>query len=214
MKLKNLVDKDGFLFDNIYVKQIFLKDMFLMRVIAGDKKGRRLVTPSGLETRPTSDKVKEALFSIIQFDLDGALFLDLFSGSGQIGIEALSRGAQKAVFVDMGRQACDCIKKNVIAVEYLRHAEIINANAEDYLSRCPHKFDIVFMDPPYMQGLVEKVFEKTTSVCKDSAIIICEVSAGQKLFEECNGFCLGRRYRYGKTELAVYRKQDSQLEIY
>lgn len=185
-----------------------------MRVIAGDKKGRRLEAPNGLETRPTSDKVKEALFSIIQFDLDGAVFLDLFSGSGQIGIEALSRGAKKAVFVDMSRQAVDCIKKNVVAAEYVRKAEVIQANAEDYLSRCTHKFDIVFMDPPYMQGLIEKVFEKTVALCRDSAIIICEIPAGHELFGEVNGFVLSRRYRYGKTELALFRKQDSQLEIY
>ena len=84
-----------------------------MRVIAGDKKGRKLVTPEGLDTRPTSDKVKEALFSIIQFELEGAKFLDLFAGSGQMGIEALSRGAKSAVFVDAREDACSLIRENL-----------------------------------------------------------------------------------------------------
>lgn len=185
-----------------------------MRVIAGDKKGRRLTAPEGLETRPTTDKVKEALFSIIQFDLPGAIFLDLFAGSGQIGIEALSRGAEKAVFVDFGKKACGAIKENLIAVEYVRRSEVHQKNVEDYLSVCREKFDIVFMDPPYKLDIIEGIFEKTAAVCKDDAIIICEIPLNQPLFEETCGFALHRRYRYGKTELALYRKKETETEIY
>ena len=105
-----------------------------MRVIAGDKKGRRLVTPEGLDTRPTSDKVKEALFSIIQFELAGAHFLDLFAGSGQMGIEALSRGAERAVFVDMGRKPAECIRQNLKALELSDRAEVHMLSVNDLKS--------------------------------------------------------------------------------
>ena len=185
-----------------------------MRVIAGDKKGRRLATPEGLETRPTTDKVKEALFSIIQFDLPGASFLDLFAGSGQIGIEALSRGAERAVFVDSGKKACSVIKENLTAVEYVRKSEVHQKNVEDYLSLCGEKFDIVFMDPPYEMGLIRPVFEKVVLNCRDDAIIICEIPLNEELFEEIGGFELRRRYRYGKTELALFRKKETETEIY
>jgi len=185
-----------------------------LRVIAGDKKGRRLLSPEGLETRPTTDKVKEALFSIIQFDLPGASFLDLFAGSGQIGIEALSRGAERAVFVDSGKKACSVIKENLTAVEYIRKSEIHQKNVEDYLSICSEKFDIVFMDPPYDADLICPIFDKIVSACKDDAIIICEIPLDEELFEEMNGFELRRRYRYGKTELVLFRKKETETEIY
>ncbi len=185
-----------------------------MRVIAGDKKGRRLSAPDGLDTRPTSDKVKEALFSIIQFELDGADFLDLFAGSGQMGIEALSRGANSAVFVDSGRKACDCIRQNLASTGLLGCGEMVCRNVGDYLSSCTRKFDVVFMDPPYREGLIEPIFERVTEVTRDSGVIICEIPRGAELCEEINGFVLRRRYRYGKTELALFRKAEIQTEIY
>ena len=185
-----------------------------MRVIAGDKKGRRLVAPEGLSTRPTSDKVKEALFSIIQFDLPDAEFLDLFSGSGQMGIEALSRGAKYAVFVDSGKKAVDCVKQNLVATGLLGCSEVYMKSAEDYLNSCRRKFDIVFMDPPYQEGLIEPIFEMVARVTDDMGMIICEIPLGAEISEEAGGFSLKRRYRYGKTELALFRKQEAQTEIY
>lgn len=185
-----------------------------MRVIAGDKKGRRLVTPDGLDTRPTSDKVKEALFSIIQFELDGADFLDLFAGSGQMGIEALSRGAKSAVFVDSGKKACECIRQNLSSTGLLGCGEIVCRSVPEFLSSCSKKFDIVFMDPPYKEGLIEPIFESVTEVTRDGGIIICEIPRGAELCEQINGFTLRRRYRYGKTELVLFRKGDAQTEIY
>lgn len=185
-----------------------------MRVIAGDKKGRRLVTPDGLDTRPTSDKVKEALFSIIQFELDGASFLDLFAGSGQMGIEAISRGAERAVFVDSGKKPCDCIRQNLKELSLSDRAEVKMQNAESYLSLCSEKFDIIFLDPPYKEELVSAVFEAVTRVANDTAAIICEVPKGLEVLENVNGFSLKKRYRYGKTELVLFRKEDGQTEIY
>ena len=185
-----------------------------MRVIAGEKRGRRLLTPEGLDTRPTSEKVKEALFSIIQFELDGANFLDLFAGSGQMGIEALSRGAKRAVFVDFGKKPCDCIRQNIKALELCDRAEVSSRTVNEYISLCSEKFDIVFMDPPYREELILPIFERVTEITSGDGVIICEIPAGKKLFDSVNGFELKRRYRYGKTELALYRAQNSETEIY
>lgn len=185
-----------------------------MRVIAGEKKGRRLVTPEGLDTRPTSDKVKEALFSIIQFELEDAEFLDLFAGSGQMGIEALSRGAKYAVFVDFGKKACDCIRQNLAVTGLSGRSEVVMRGVSEYLVGCTRRFDIVFMDPPYREGLIEPIFERVTELVRDSGVILCEVPRGAEMCEQMNGFVLKRRYRYSKTELVLYRKEDAQAEIY
>ncbi len=185
-----------------------------MRVIAGDKKGRRLVTPEGLDTRPTSDKVKEALFSIIQFELSGAHFLDLFAGSGQMGIEALSRGAERATFVDMGRKPVECIRQNLKALGLSDSAEVHMQNVNDFVSFCNKKFDIVFMDPPYRDGLVAAILDRVAEITSESGAIICEVPKGEELPENVGDFELARRYRYGKTELALFRAKSAQTEIY
>ena len=185
-----------------------------MRVIAGDKKGRRLVTPEGLDTRPTSDKVKEALFSIIQFELAGAHFLDLFAGSGQMGIEALSRGAERATFVDMGRRPIECIKENLRVLDLLGSAEVYAQNVNDFVSFCSKKFDIVFMDPPYSDNLIVPILDRVAEITREGGAIICEVPKGESLPESAGAFELARRYKYGKTELALYRAKDAQTEIY
>jgi len=185
-----------------------------LRVIAGDKKGRRLITPEGLDTRPTGDKVKEALFSIIQFELEGASFLDLFAGSGQMGIEALSRGADRAVFVDNGKRAIECIRANIKALSLDSKSEIRQLDAQSFISSCSEKFDIIFLDPPYKEGYISALFASLTYLVNDSGAIICEVPRGLELSEQVNGFYLKKRYRYGKTELVVYRKKDSETEIY
>ncbi len=185
-----------------------------MRVIAGYKKGRRLVTPEGLDTRPTSDKVKEALFSIIQFELDGAHFLDLFAGSGQMGIEALSRGAERAIFVDMGRKPTECIRQNLRELGLSDRAEVHMQSVSDFVSFCSKKFDIVFMDPPYRDDLIIPILDRVAKITHESGAIICEIPKGEALPESAGEFELRRRYRYGKTELALYRAKNAETEIY
>ena len=188
--------------------------MFLLRVIAGEFRGRKLMAPEGLETRPTSDKVKEALFSIIQFELDGAEFLDLYAGSGQMGIEAISRGTEKSVFVDFGKKPYDCIKQNVVSLGISSKAEIYQKSVEDFLSTHNKKYDFIFLDPPYKKDMINPLLEKVTALCKDSGAIICEISRGEEVLEEVGGFYLKKRYRYSKTELVVFRKRDCETEIY
>ena len=126
-----------------------------MRVITGSARGRRLKELEGLETRPTTGKVKEALFSVIQFDIEGRRVLDLFAGTGQLGIEALSRGAECAVFVERRRDALQVIRENLEACGMTDKARVVNGDAMSYL-KSGEKFDLIFLDPPYASGLLEQ----------------------------------------------------------
>ncbi len=169
-----------------------------MRVITGSARGKRLRTLEGLEVRPTSDKVKEAIFSIIQFDLPGASVLDLFAGSGQLGIEALSRGAEKAVFVDKSKNSINCVRENVESCGFSDRSKIIISDGIDYLRSCP-AFDIVLLDPPYRLGLVEKALLGLEGKVSENGSVICEHEAGLVLPEKISGLIRKKEYSYGKT---------------
>lgn len=130
------------------------------RVIAGAARGIELTAPEGLNTRPTADRLKEALFSTIQFELPGCRFLDLFAGSGGAGLEALSRGARSAVFVEQNAQAAECIRKNLERTRLADGGRILQESADDALRRLSGekaRFDVIFMDPPYRKGYEETI---------------------------------------------------------
>lgn len=127
-----------------------------MRIITGSRRGRKLKTLPGDAVRPTPDRVKEALFNILQFDLEGRVFLDLFAGSGQIGLEALSRGAKRAVFVDSAKASCGVVLENIHTTGFENEAQVMNAEYASYLLRCTETFDIAFLDPPYRAGHAHK----------------------------------------------------------
>ena len=129
-----------------------------MRVITGTARGRRLKELQGMETRPTTDKVKESLFSIIQFDIEGRRVLDLFAGTGQLGIEALSRGAAEAVFVDRRPDAVRLVQENLALCGFTDRARVKSGDALAYL-KSGEKFDLIFLDPPYGTGMLEKAME-------------------------------------------------------
>ena len=133
-----------------------------MRVITGKARGTVLKTPEGLATRPTTDRVKEALFSIIQFDIPGARVLDLFGGTGQLGIEALSRGAKFSVFVDQGAQACALIRENLKRTRFESSAKVIQSDYDLYLRKNSDKFDIILLDPPYAEVFLENSLSHCT----------------------------------------------------
>ena len=135
-----------------------------MRVITGKARGVQLKTPEGMDTRPTADRVKEAMFSSIQFDIPGAKVLDLFGGTGQLGIEALSRGAAQAVFVDAGSTACRLIKENLKRTRLEAQGTVICCDYLDYLKRCKDRFDIIFLDPPYAETFLETSLNKITEI--------------------------------------------------
>ena len=152
-----------------------------MRVITGSARGVQLKTPEGLVTRPTTDRVKEAMFSIIQFDIPGASVLDLFGGTGQLGIEALSRGAQSAVFVDAGEPACRLIRENLKKTRLEGQSKVIRSDYMDYLSRCREQFDIILLDPPYAEVFLENALKRITEIdiLRSNGIIVTERPLGK-----------------------------------
>ena len=179
-----------------------------MRVITGTARGKRLRELPGLATRPTTDRVKEALFSIIQFEIPGAAVLDLFSGTGQLGIEALSRGAKSAVFVDAGEPACRLIRENLKRTKLEADAKVVRSDYMAYLKRCREKYQIIFLDPPYAEVFLENALKCITEIdiLQSGGIIVAERPAGKELPWEFEGFTRSRDYKYGSTLLTVYRK--------
>jgi len=149
----------------------------MMRIITGNARGIRLDTLEGEETRPTSERVKEAVFSMLQFDIEGRFVLDLFSGSGQMALEALSRGAAQAVLVDKSKKAINVIEKNANKTKLSSNCVIFNADCLDFIKRYRgEKFDIVFLDPPYASGLYVPVLKAIYEygLLKKTTLIICE----------------------------------------
>lgn len=185
-----------------------------MRVIAGKAKGIVLKTPEGLQTRPTADRVKEALFSIIQFELQSARVLDLFGGSGQLGIEALSRGASSAVFVDAANSACKLIRENLKRTKFENVSSVVCSDYLAYLSKCRDKFDIILLDPPYAEVFLENALKRITEIdiLHSGGIIITERPLEKTLSLEFAGYVRSRDYKYGKTILTLYRK-DRQDDL-
>ncbi len=181
-----------------------------MRVITGSARGRRLKTLDGLEVRPTADKVKEAVFSIIQFDIEGSAVLDLFSGSGQLGIEALSRGVKSCVFVDSSRAALDITRENISAAGFRDSSETINSDGINYLRMCRKEFDITLLDPPYRKGLIEQALPLLEGHMSARGVIVCEHEKGLVLPESAGTMIKHKVYRYGKTEVTVYRTASSE----
>jgi 16S rRNA (guanine(966)-N(2))-methyltransferase RsmD len=179
-----------------------------MRVITGEARGRKLITLEGEDVRPTTDKVKEAVFSAIQFDIQGRKFLDLFAGSGQLGIEALSRGAESAVFVDSSRKAVDIIRKNLANTGFYDRAEVLHTDGLSYLSMTGEQFDIVYLDPPYSTGVLQEVLPKVIEKVKKTGIIIVENPEKEEIFEKYGEFMLDRQKHYGKIKITMYRHKD------
>ena len=179
-----------------------------MRVITGKARGVQLKTPDGMTTRPTSDRVKEAMFSIIQFEIPGARVLDLFGGTGQLGIEALSRGAKSAVFVDAGEPACRLIRENLKRTRLENDGKVIRADYLDYLKRCKETFDIIFLDPPYAEVFLENALKciAEIDILQSGGIIVTERPVGKELPWDFEGFTRSKDYKYGNTVLTIYRR--------
>lgn len=179
-----------------------------MRVITGKARGIVLKTPEGLQTRPTADRVKEAIFSIIQFEIPGTKVLDLFGGTGQLGIEALSRGAQSAVFVDAGEPACKLIKENLRRTKLEDQARVVRSDYLQYLSGCREKFDIILLDPPYAEVFLENSLNRISEIdiLQSNGIIVTERPLDKELTWDLPGFSRSKDYKYGNTLITIYRK--------
>lgn len=179
----------------------------MMRVITGSARGRKLETLYGEDiTRPTTESVKEALFSMIQFEIEDKKVLDLFAGSGQLGIEALSRGARHCTFLENNRDAVNITQKNVNHCGFGDKANIVFSDAFSYLMR-KESFDIAFIDPPYNKGMVLKALPLVLRLMSADGVVICETSAGESLPENIDEWYADRCRRYGKTKLTLYRKE-------
>ena len=179
-----------------------------MRVISGKARGVNLKTPAGTATRPTADRVKEAVFSIIQFDLPGATVLDLFGGTGQLGIEALSRGAKNAVFVDERDDACKLIRENLKRTKLEGEGRVIRSDYSAFLKSTSQKFDIIFLDPPYAEVFLENSLNLITQIdiLQSGGIIVTERPVEKELLINFTGYNRSKDYKYGNTLITLFRK--------
>ena len=183
-----------------------------MRVITGTARGRKLRELPGMETRPTTDKVKESIFNIIQFDIEGRRVLDLFAGTGQLGIECLSRGAASAVFVDRRADAVKLIRENLRLTELEDRARVVAGDSMEYLKSIREPFDIIFLDPPYAAGLLEPAIAHIAKfdILAPHGIIAAEHPAARVLPALAPPYRLHRTYRYGKIALTLYRRGGNE----
>ena len=160
-----------------------------------------------MDIRPTTDNVKESVFNILQFDIEGRRVLDLFAGTGQLGIECLSRGAKEVVFIDQSRDAVKIVKENLKACGF--SAPVLQQDALSYLNACG-KFDLIFVDPPYDEGLYKPVLDKINSIdiLSEGGIILCESRRETDMPEMQAPYFKRKEYRYGKVKLSLYSKES------
>lgn len=185
-----------------------------MRVISGSARGKILEAVPGMNTRPTTDRVKESVFNILQFHIAGASVLDLFAGTGQMGIEALSRGAARAVFVDSSPKALAVIRKNIAAARVQARAEVLQTDFKQALQQLKQqKFDILFLDPPYGGEILNSALNHVElfDILSTDGIIICESSVEDTI--TCpNGYIVHKTYRYGAICLTAIRRKEQENE--
>lgn len=179
-----------------------------MRVIAGTARGRRLDTLPGPDTRPTLERVKEAMFSAVAPLLPGAAVLDLFAGSGQLGLEALSRGAASCVFVDSSPQAAQVVLRNAERLGFGPRSRVVREGAEGFLARSRERFDLLLLDPPYGGGFFPGLLRAAARVCAGGAVLMCESARDVPMPCEAWGLRLQKQYRYGAVQVCRYAAED------
>ncbi len=177
-----------------------------MRVVAGDYKGRKLDGPLDNRVRPTSDKVKEALFSIIMNHVDDAVVCDMFAGTGGLGIEALSRGSRLCYFIDESRESIKYIEQNISKCRAEEYSRVIYGDAIKSLKRIKEKVDIFIIDPPYMSGLEDSALEQISNLnlLSENGVIVVEHHKDTQLSEQLHGFTKVKERKYGTIVLSIY----------
>lgn len=184
-----------------------------MRIITGSARGKRLQAPAGLHTRPTTDRVKESVFNIIQWDLEGRRVLDLFGGSGQLGLEALSRGAADCTIVDGDKNAQNIIEANIKSCGFGERCRLVRGDAFFFLQRQGKgSYHVIFLDPPYGGELLNRAVE---SICRidilaQGGIIVCESAVDDLLTEPPAPYRTVKRYAYGHTAVTIITKEDAE----
>ncbi len=183
-----------------------------MRIITGSARGTKLETLAGEETRPTIERVKEAVFSMIQFDIEGRRVLDLFGGSGQMGLEALSRGAQVCTLVDNNPDAVAIIKRNAQKTHLYEKCRVISTDWNLFLRGTKEQYDIVFLDPPYALRLLEPALRRLTekNLLAEHALVICE--DGTDEIPEIPGLRMVRHQKYSHVYITVYTKEAAETQ--
>ena len=179
-----------------------------MRVITGTARGRKLITTPGQDVRPTSDMVKEAMFSIVQNEIPAAKVLDLFAGSGQLGIEALSRGAAHVVFVDAAKASVEVVRQNLEHTQFEEESRVVMMDAKLFLLSNKETFDIIFLDPPYNEGIIDAIVPSLASCINDKGIIVCESNLKEVLPDAIGTFTRKKEYKYGRIKLTTYRQEE------
>jgi 16S rRNA (guanine(966)-N(2))-methyltransferase RsmD len=179
-----------------------------MRIIAGSARGRKLAAPVGETTRPTADFVKENMFNIIQFDIEGREVIDLYCGSGQLGLEALSRGASRAVLVDMSAAVAGVAQKNAETLGFTPQCRVVTAEALKYLESRRDKADLIFLDPPYGTPLLDKTLRRLAEfdILRPGGIIVCECAREDGPDPLLPPYRQGRRYNYGARSIVLYTR--------
>lgn len=185
-----------------------------MRIITGIARGVKLESLPGEDiTRPTSDRVKEGLFSAIQFEIQDKRVLDLFAGSGQLALEALSRGADSAVIIDESEKAVEIIKTNAKKTNLMKKCRIARQDYSEYLKSAKgrEKFGIIFLDPPYAKDIPNEVLKKVAraQILDTEGIVVCE-SDKDNMNEDIHGLKFVKKYKYGKTFVTIFRNEEKE----
>lgn len=181
-----------------------------MRIITGSARGRRLSAPDGTDVRPTAEVTKEAVFSAIHFEVEGARMLDLFAGTGQMGLEALSRGARSVTFVENGQPSLQALRGNIAACGFEDQCKVVAMDALRFLEIGGQEYDIVFLDPPYNQGLAQAAVLLAAGQTAPGGVILCETDRHEQMPEEVGAFRLMKTRRYGKAMIHTYRRPEEE----
>ncbi len=188
----------------------------MKRINKGKARGTKLAAPKGETTRPTAERTKEAIFSILQFEMEGREVLDLFAGSGQMGLEALSRGAVHAVLCDRSREAADVIRANALKTRLVSQCDIYCTDYATALQAMRHNrtFDLVFLDPPYAAGLLSDVLDRLVRarLLRDGAIVVCETGdpTGVREAVDLDSFSIEREAKYGIAHVAILKYHEQK----
>lgn len=176
-----------------------------MRIISGSRKGHKLFEFNGMSIRPTTDRVKEAIFNLIQSYFPCNIVLDLFSGTGALAFEAISRGARHAVCIDKDIRSLEVVRKNAQALRFHECTEIIHMDAENYLQRTEKKFDVVFLDPPYNNGYISPILSMLVQyhLLSENGIIVLESDKTDEP-TEIEGLTVLKQRKYGRTYITIY----------
>ena len=184
----------------------------MMRIITGSARGIKLETLEGLDTRPTAERVKESVFSMLQFELENRKVLDLFAGSGQMGLEALSRGASVCTFVEKNLEAMEIVKRNAKKTKLIDRSKILNVDYNEYLRGCRsrEKFDIVILDPPYSQKIIPQILETLVKfdLLNANAKVVCE--SEDDIEYTCEGLQTVKHNKYGRVYITVLAKEGEE----